>query len=92
MSADHNGREMYDEVSALMGAVTKAFSLTPEAAVHAVEAGDIAVDMGEDERGLRYVRLRYAGKAVRLYQGAMLYEEKADSEDAACDTGCGCGR
>lgn len=66
-------REMYAEVNALLGAIAKAFDITPEQAARAVEAGEITMGMAEDERGERYLDAAYAGRKARLYQGAIRY-------------------
>ena len=88
-----DGREMYAEVNALMGAIGKAFALDAEQTARAVEAGEITMDLGADERGERFVGVTYGDKAIRLYQGAIHYssEAPAATDESCADGSCGCG-
>ncbi|MDR3441175.1 hypothetical protein [Telmatospirillum sp.] len=70
-------REMYGELNALLGAIAKALDIEAEQAARAVEQGDIAVEMREDERGERFLSVLYQGRSAKVYQGAIRYAPKA---------------
>lgn len=76
---------MYDEVAALLGTIAKTFDLTDADAAKAVEEGRVAIDMGSDDTGARYIRISMAGRAARIYPGAILHESESAPEE-----GCGC--
>lgn len=80
-------REMYDQIATLLGIIAKALD-APEAEVaKAVEEGRIVIAMAADDDGRRYVRAAWAGRAVRIYDGAVFYEDAPDGGQ-----GCDCGR
>ena len=66
-------REMYTEITTLVGSIAKALELTEEDTVKALEANEIDVAMGEDDDGQRFIALEYQGKKARLYKGAIYY-------------------
>jgi hypothetical protein len=70
-------KEMYAEMNALLGAIAKALEIEAEVAARALEAGEIAIEMGEDQRGERYLDVRYGGRSVKVYQGAIRHAPTA---------------
>lgn len=85
-------REMYDEVAALLGTIAKAFDLSDADAAKAVEEGRVTVELAADDAGARYVRVSMAGRAARLYPGAILHESESPEEEAEESHGCTCGK
>lgn len=67
-------REMFDEITALMGGIAKAFELDESAAITEVEDGRIQMEFDEDANGNRFVLATYEGKSARLYAGAIKQE------------------
>ena len=63
--------EMFDEISALLGAIGKAFDLKGDDAVKAIEAGHITLAMKTDDGGQRYVEVDYQGRSAQIYHGAI---------------------
>lgn len=86
-------REMYDEINALVGAVSKALEVSEIEVITAIEQGRLAMEMLTDERGENYVAVTCDGKSVRIYQGA-IFRQGDQPEDAGedCGGGCSCGR
>lgn len=70
-----NQREMFDEITALMGGVAKAFDLSESDAIAAIEAGSIEMKFDSDSNGNRFVLASYEGKIARLYAGAIKSED-----------------
>ena len=64
-------REMYGEIAALIGALAKTFAIEESAAAAAVESGAMTLDFGRDANGNRFVAATFAGRAARVYQGAI---------------------
>ncbi len=85
-------KEMYDQIAALLGTIAKALDIPEDQVGKAVEDGRVALEMGVDEDGRRYVRAAAGGRAARLYEGAIRYEPGSEPSDEAGDGGCGCGR
>lgn len=75
-SSPTDPREMYGEISALMGSITKAFSLDESAAISALENGDIDMSFETDNNGNRFVLARYQDQVARLYAGAIKQESE----------------
>lgn len=71
-------REMFDEISALMGGISKAFDIDDKAAVDAVEQGKVGMTFEIDGNGNRYILAQYKGKTARLYTGAIKDESNAE--------------
>ena len=67
-------KEMYDEVSALLGAVAKAFDLTDAQAAQGLEDGTVSLEMSFDPDGQRFVRAGHGGRFVRIYDGRVFHE------------------
>lgn len=91
-----DNREMFEEVNALVGAIAKAFSLSDEDTVKAIEAGSVSIVMAEDEQGQRFLNVTHAGRSAQIYPGAIHHapekEEPAEQTTGGCGTGgCGCG-
>ncbi len=87
-----SAKEMYDEIATLLGLIGKALEVPDDQVATAVEEGRITLDTGVDERGERYVRASCVGRAARIYDGAILYEEGATEPQAEEGHGCSCGR
>ncbi len=69
--AKPESREMYGEIAALMASLSKALALGEADCIAALERGEIALAFDRDANGNRFVNATYAGKAVRIYQGAI---------------------
>lgn len=67
-------REMFEEITALMGGLIKAFNLSESDAIAAIEAGSIEMSFDTDNNGNRFVLACYEGKTARLYAGAIKSE------------------
>ena len=63
--------EMFTEISALLGAIGKAFELTGDDAVKAIEAGHITLSMKTDGSGQHFVEVDYQGMTAQIYHGAI---------------------
>lgn len=68
-------KEMFDEISALIGGIAKAFDLEEKVAISAVEQGNIQMTFDIDANGNRFVLATYDDKSARLYAGAIKQEE-----------------
>lgn len=68
-------REMFTEITTLVGSIAKAMELSEEETVKALESQAIAIAMAEDDDGQRFIALEYQGKKARLYKGAIYYGE-----------------
>lgn len=69
-------REMYGEISALIGSLAKSFGLSDSVAAQAVESGAIALSFGRDDSGNAFVAATYEGKTARIYKGAIKHGDK----------------
>jgi len=67
-------REMYKEIAALVAAISKSFECSESAVISALERNEIALTFGDDENGNRFVLATFAGRAARIYQGAIKNE------------------
>lgn len=79
-------RDMYDQIALLLGSIGKALGIPDDQVAKAVEDGRVALEMGVDDQGRRYVRASAAGRAARIYDGAIHYEDVPEQAG-----GCGCG-
>ncbi|HSV28024.1 MAG TPA: hypothetical protein VLL76_00655 [Candidatus Omnitrophota bacterium] len=86
-------REMYDEINALIGAVSKALEVSETEVVTAIEQGRLGMEMLTDERGQNFISATLDGKNARIYQGAIFrQDDKPEAEDdGGCGGGCSCG-
>lgn len=73
--AGPEGREMYSEIAALIGAIAKAFVMKDAEAAAALESGAMTLDFAKDANGNRYVAAIFAGQTARVYQGAIKRED-----------------
>ena len=64
-------KEMHGEIAALVGAIAKALDLSEADTARHLEAGDIAMVLGDDERGERFVQVTCQGRTAKIYQGAI---------------------
>ncbi len=71
--------EMHAEISALIGAIAKAFDIPEAEAINAVEHGSIAMDFGQDESGNRFVAATFGERTARIYQGAIKHPKSGES-------------
>ncbi len=69
-------REMFGEISALMGSIAKAFGLDESAVTSALEHGDIDMSFETDSNGNRFVLAHYQDQVARLYPGAIKQESE----------------
>ena len=60
---DEAQREMYEEVNALVGSISKALEISEEETVKALEANQIAMGMEVDEEGRHYVGIAFREKS-----------------------------
>jgi len=70
-------REMYSEISALVGTLAKTFGIKDSDAAAAVESGALTLAFSQDANGNRFVAASYGGKTARLYQGAIKHANQA---------------
>ncbi len=82
-------REMYDEITALLGSVAKALDVSEMEVVTAIEQGRLALEMKTDDDGRNYLEAACDGKAAHIYPGAIF--RPGDHPDADGDEGGGCG-
>ncbi len=68
-------REMYTEITALVGSIAKALVLPEPEVIKAIEENKLVINFGQDDDGERYIGLDYEGKKARLYKGAIYYED-----------------
>jgi len=68
-------REMYAEISALVGALAKAFGLKDAETTEALESGRMRLNFAADANGNRFVAATCDGKTVRVYQDAIKHAE-----------------
>ena len=73
-SSAQDPREMYEEISALLGGMAKAFSLDDAQVISALEQGDIAMTFESDANGNRFALASYDGQTARLYPGAIKHD------------------
>ncbi len=71
--------EMHSEISALIGAIAKAFAITESQAIEALERDAVAMEFQQDSNGNRYVAATYDGQTARIYQGAIKRPNDSDS-------------
>ncbi|WP_413206634.1 hypothetical protein [Rhodospirillum sp. A1_3_36] len=57
--ADAPKPEMFDEINALFGTIADAFKLNADGLAKALEDGSMALDMGQNEDGDRFVAATY---------------------------------
>ena len=67
----HDPREMFEEISALMGGIAKAFGLEESETISALERGDISMAFDVDANGNRFAQATYQEQSARLYAGAV---------------------
>ena len=72
--AENADKEMYGEISALMGSIGKALNLSESDTIQAVERGEMTFEMGTDDNGHNFVAVTYQGDTARIYQGAIKRE------------------
>lgn len=86
-------REMYEEISALMGMVGKAFDITDMEVLAAIEQGRLGLEMKVDGEGLHYVEAVCDGKSAHIYPGAIFRpDDHGGDHGGGCGGGCSCGR
>jgi len=68
-------REMYNEISALVGTLAKTFGLKDSDAAAALESGAMTLNFSADANGNRFVAATFGAKTARLYQGAVKHPE-----------------
>ncbi len=89
------GREMYDEINALIGAVAKALDVSETEVVTAIEQGRLGMEMLTDGEGRNCLEVTSDdGRVARIYQGAIFRvgEQAPEPEPAEdCGGGCSCG-
>jgi hypothetical protein len=71
-------REMHTEISALVGAIARAFALSDSEAAGAVERGAVAMDFGRDANGNWFVVAVFDGRTARIDRGAVKYPKAKD--------------
>jgi len=69
-----NAKEMYEEISALVGGLMKAFDLDEAAVISALERDAFSMTFDIDGNGNRFVLAEYEGRTARLYAGAVKLE------------------
>ena len=69
--------EMFDEINALVGAIGKAFDMTVDDTVKAIEAGHVSLSMKSDAGGQNYVEVNYRGRIAQIFQGAIRHAPSA---------------
>ena len=62
---------MHNEISALIGAIAKAFTIPEAKAIEAAERGVIKMEFGQDKTGNRFVAATFGEQTVRIYHGAI---------------------
>ena len=62
---------MYTEISALVGAIAQAFSITEAQTVTALEQGRLTLEFGRDGNANPFVTATLEGRSARVYQGAI---------------------
>lgn len=67
-------REMYNEISALVGSIGKALELDDKTVAQDLESGRIQLDMAEDENGNRYLAVMRDDRSARVYKDAILHD------------------
>ncbi len=77
-SASNNQREMFDEISALVGGLMKAFDLDEAAVISALENNAFEMTFDVDANGNRFVLATYEGRSARLYAGAVKLEDQGN--------------
>ncbi|MEQ8508115.1 MAG: hypothetical protein RIF37_17540 [Rhodospirillaceae bacterium] len=75
---DQANREMFEEIAALMGGISRAFELDEGQAISAVESGEIQMSFETDSNGKPYVLATHGEKTARLYSGAIKQETVAN--------------
>ena len=68
-------REMYSEISALVGTLAKTFGLKDSDVAAALESGAMTLAFSQDANANRFVAATYGGKTARLYQGAVKHPD-----------------
>ncbi|CAA7618396.1 hypothetical protein [Magnetospirillum sp. UT-4] len=86
-------REMYDEITALIGAVAKALETSETEVVTAIEQGRLEMELLTDAEGANYVAVACDGKSAHIYPGAIFRPgDEPDADTGGCGHGgCGCG-
>lgn len=65
------GREHYEEINALVGAIAKALDMPDKDVAQEIESGAITLSMGEDDNGNRFIDVRRGDRSAQVYQGAI---------------------
>lgn len=69
--------EMFDQINALVGAIGKAFDMTVDDTVKAIEAGQVSLSMKTDAGGQNYVEVDYRGRTAQIFHGAIRHAPSA---------------
>lgn len=82
-----DGREHYDEINALVGAIAKALGLPDEQVAKEIEAGAITLSLGEDDNANRCIDVQRGEVHAQVYQGAIRHA--SPDGDAGGESGQG---
>jgi hypothetical protein len=69
-------REMYDEISNLVGSIAKALEISDSEVIDAAERGELAIEFGADANGNRFVSASMGQRQAKIYQGAIKHDEQ----------------
>ena len=81
--------EMHDRISALIGAVAKAFDVSDAEVISAVEEGRLSMEMMEDHEGQNFLHATLDDRQAQIYPGAIFCSTGPSS--GGCGGGCSCG-
>lgn len=73
------GREHYEEINALVGAIAKALEMPDKDVAQEIESGAIVLSLGEDDNGNRFIDVRRGERTAQVYQGAIRHASGSGS-------------
>lgn len=65
------GREHYEEINALVGAIAKALDIPDKEVAQEIESGAITLALDEDDNGNRFIKVQRGDKVAQVFQGAI---------------------
>lgn len=72
----NDAREMYAEISALLGGLAKAFALGESDVISALESGHIEMTFETDANGNPFALATFQGQSAQLYADAVKHPAK----------------
>ncbi len=84
-------REMYDQITALVGAVAEALEMADGEVVAAIEEGRLGMETLDDEQGGHFIRATCDDRRADSTLADVMRQAGRHLHDHHHDHGCGCG-